>query len=222
MAPEDKINNEKDIDSITCAEIPDKDLYPQAYLTVTSCMLHGPCGKAFPKSPCMVDGICTKKFPKAFAEKTILTEDSYPIYKRRDDGKYIEKNGIKLTNQWIVPYNLYLSTKYNAHINVEISNSIGAVKYLFKYVYKGSDKVEFSLQAPNEEQKQSNEQDKEPIDKDEIKEFQEARFVSASEACHRIFQFKTHDQFPHTQRLPVHLENQEQINFKESDDLKKK
>ena len=55
--------------------------------------------------------------------------------------------------------------------------------------------------------------------KDEIAEFQEARFVSASEACHRIYQFKTHDQYPHTQRLPVHLENNQTITFNQNDNL---
>ena len=34
---------------------------------------------------------------------------------------------------------LYLAAKYNAHINVEICSSISAIKYLFKYVYKGHD-----------------------------------------------------------------------------------
>ena len=32
---------------------------------------------------------------------------------------------------------------------MEICNSIGAVKYLFKYVYKGIDKIEFSLENLN-------------------------------------------------------------------------
>ncbi len=44
-------------------------------------------------------------------------------------------------NQWIVPYNLHLATKYHAHINVEICSSISAVKYLYKYVYKGPDRA---------------------------------------------------------------------------------
>jgi hypothetical protein len=62
----------------------------------------------------------------------------YPLYRRRRDNRYVVKNNIKLTNQWVVPHNLYLSTKYDAHINLEICNTIGAVKYLFKYVYKGN------------------------------------------------------------------------------------
>ena len=48
-----------------------------------------------------------------------------------------------------MPHNLYLVTKYNAHINIEICNTIGAVKYLFKYVYKGGDKITFSIEKPD-------------------------------------------------------------------------
>lgn len=40
-----------------------------------------------------------------------------------------------LDNPWVVPYDTYLCTKHNAHVNVEISTSIQTVKYLYKYVY---------------------------------------------------------------------------------------
>jgi hypothetical protein len=44
-------------------------------------------------------------------------------------------------NQWIVSYNLHLTTKYHAHINVEICSSISTVKYMYKYVYKRPNRV---------------------------------------------------------------------------------
>jgi outer membrane lipoprotein-sorting protein len=44
-------------------------------------------------------------------------------------------------NRWIVSYNLHLATKYHAHINVEICSSISAVKYMYKFVYKGPDRA---------------------------------------------------------------------------------
>jgi len=65
--------------------------------------------------------------------------NEYPIYRRRDTGHIVVVHGIKLDNRWVVLHNVYLSTKYDAHINVEVCNNIRAVKYLFKYVYKGHD-----------------------------------------------------------------------------------
>jgi hypothetical protein len=40
-----------------------------------------------------------------------------------------------------VSYNSYLLCLFNCHINVEACGSIKAVKYLFKYIYKGHDRV---------------------------------------------------------------------------------
>jgi hypothetical protein len=73
-------------------------------------------------------------------------------------------NKIKLDNRWVVPYNPYLTTKYNCHINVEICSSITAIKYLFKYVYKGHDRATVE------------------IINDEINLYLDARYISASEA----------------------------------------
>jgi hypothetical protein len=41
----------------------------------------------------------------------------------------------------VVPYNPYLSLFFNCHINVEVCTSVAAVKYLYKYVYKGHDRA---------------------------------------------------------------------------------
>ena len=46
-----------------------------------------------------------------------------------------------MDNRWVVPYNPYLCTKYDAHINVEIATSVQSVKYLYKYIYKGHDRA---------------------------------------------------------------------------------
>jgi hypothetical protein len=60
-------------------------------------------------------------------------------------------HGVELDNCWVVLHNVYLSIKYDAHINVEVCNNIRAVKYLFKYVYKRHDRaiVEISHQSNN-------------------------------------------------------------------------
>ena len=136
----DKIRSSADIDSIVSAEIPDPFLFPDLQI-VTQCMMHGPCGETFniKESVCMKDEKCTKDFPKNFSNHTIFSDNGYPIYKRRDDGRVFEKNGKPLDNRWVVPYNPFLLLKYRCHINVEICVSIKSIKYLFKYVYKGHD-----------------------------------------------------------------------------------
>lgn len=45
-----------------------------------------------------------------------------------------------LDNRWVVPYNPLLCQLFDCHINVECSNGIHAVKYIFKYVHKGHDR----------------------------------------------------------------------------------
>jgi len=71
--------------------------------------------------------------------------NGYPIYRRRDTGHTILVHGIELDNRWVVPHNVYLLTKYDAHINVEVCNNIHAIKYLFKYVYKGHDRATIEI-----------------------------------------------------------------------------
>ena len=42
-------------------------------------------------------------------------------------------------------YNPYLLRKYRAYINVELSETVYAIKYIFKYVYKGLDRATAAL-----------------------------------------------------------------------------
>ena len=53
-----------------------------------------------------------------------------------------------MTNQFVVPYNLGLLKRYRAHINVEVCTALTAVKYVFKYIYKGFDCADLNI-VPN-------------------------------------------------------------------------
>lgn len=90
-------------------------------------MMHGPCGHDNKNSPCIKDGKCSIFFPKKWQCGIVVDEDGYPVYRRRNDGKYIEKNQIALDNRYIVAYNPNLLLKYQAHcyygtINQHLSN----------------------------------------------------------------------------------------------------
>jgi hypothetical protein len=223
LADEDKPRTPEDIDRIVSAEIPDPVQHPLAYETVTTSMMHGPCGAANPNCPCMENGVCSKKYPRPFSNETTMNENGYPIYRRRQGGEHgrvFERgnggNAVQFDNGDVVPHNLWLCTKYNAHINVEICTSVSAVKYLYKYVYKGSDRAEVMVVdgVESDPQDQLN-----PRVIDEIKRFVQMRYISASESLWRIYGFSLHGHSPNVYRLPVHLEDGQSIYFQQGDDL---
>lgn len=165
----------EEIDKIISAEIPDKDIDPELYDIVTTNMIHGPCGSINMHSPCMDNGKCTKRFPKDLISDTITGNDGYPLYRRRstENGghsfkKTLRQNNFEIDNRWIVPYSPILSKTYKAHINVEFCSSVKSIKYICKYVNKGSDMAVFAVQSVNEN--------------DEIARYQMGRYISSNEA----------------------------------------
>jgi hypothetical protein len=59
-------------------------------------------------------------------------------------------HNVELDNRWVVPHNVYLSTIYDVHINVEVCNNICAIKYLFKYIYIGHDHATIEISCQND------------------------------------------------------------------------
>ncbi|KAG6670695.1 hypothetical protein I3843_Q045000 [Carya illinoinensis] len=142
-----------------------------------------------PNICCMINNKYSKIFSNKFNRETSIDEDGFAVYRRRDDlGMYIEMNGVKLDNRFIVPYNMNLLVKYQAHINVEWCNRSISIKYLFKYKNKGPDRAIVILE--------------------ENLHINDCRYVSATEACWRIFRFDIHYCEPAVERLSFHLENE--------------
>ena len=161
------------LDSLITCEIPDEEKEPELYELVKNFMVHGPCGRLNKDSPCMVENkdkkkVCRANYPKPFNEKTFLSENSYPVYRRPNDGKTIKKGNFTYTSQNVVPYNPYLLKKYKCHINVEFTGSLGTVKYQLGYTHKGMDMTTVSLQSSDKEG--------EPVN--EIQRFINARYIS--------------------------------------------
>jgi hypothetical protein len=90
----------------------------------------------------------------------------------------------------VVSHNVYLSTKYDVHINIEIYNKILVVKYLFKYVYKGHDCATIEISHQNDSVTEGN-----VVEVDKIKKYLDCHYVSTSEVVWRIFKFNMHERF---------------------------
>ncbi|KAJ1270014.1 hypothetical protein BS78_06G022100 [Paspalum vaginatum] len=97
----------------------------------------------------------------------------------------------ELDNRWVVPYNPFLLRYFNCHINVEVCSSIKAVKYLYKYLYKGHDRASVSV---NEADGQGN--------VDEIKMYREASKNS-----------------PPMMQLQLHLPGMHMVTYEEGQDI---
>lgn len=59
----------------------------------------------------------------------------------QDDSRTGKKTNYFLDNHLLVLYNRLLCTLFCCHLNLEITNGIAAMKYIYKYVYKGSNAV---------------------------------------------------------------------------------
>ena len=167
------------VDSIITAQWPDPATQPQLFDTVKKFMVHGPCGALDPHAPCMRDGKCIHGYPKPFQERTTMDYDGYPHYARPNDGRCYEVRGVMLDNRWIIPFNSFCILWLQCHINVECAICFASMKYLNKYIDKGGDRSTLTL----------HDQD------DEVKQYIDGRYFSASEAAWRIFQFNLHGQY---------------------------
>ncbi|KAG5578002.1 hypothetical protein H5410_058136 [Solanum commersonii] len=86
--------------------------------------------------PIQQDHVCVNKVTaNSSIQKVLLIKhqkekNSYPIYRRRQKGDVVKVRTQYLDNSWVVPYNPFLLSKFNCHINVEICSDIRAVKYI--------------------------------------------------------------------------------------------
>jgi len=110
------------IDTWINAEIPNPTKDPLGYILVSEHMMHGPYGEKNWDCPCMKKGRCSKFYPKQFQEETTFTDTCFIVYRRRDTGIFIRRDTHNLDNTWVVPHNLELLKKYQAHINVKDVN----------------------------------------------------------------------------------------------------
>ncbi|KAI9084803.1 hypothetical protein K1719_033209 [Acacia pycnantha] len=208
----DKLTYPFDVDQLISAEIPDKLVDPELYELVGSYMVHGPCGRSSRNGPCMKDGKCSKYFPKRYNAHTILDEKGYPTYRRRNDGRTVSRKGVKLDNRFGVPYNARLLKLFCDDLNIEKTNQSCAIKYLFKYISKGNDRVITGIYNNNDSlgSQQSF---------DEVSHYLNCRYVSSCEASWRIFGFEIHHRHSPVERLSFHLPQQQSIYYTQGETM---
>ncbi|XP_048591443.1 uncharacterized protein LOC125576114 [Brassica napus] len=215
----------EEVDEIISAELPNKEEDPVAYDLVTKHMIHGPCGLFNPKSPCMENNVCTKKYPRPNNDNTSIDKSGYVLYRRRrTDNTCTLKAGAVLDNTFVVPHNIELLKKYEAHINVEWCNRTSAVKYLFKYITKGVDRATAVIEkgntaATSDATGSGGSKEKVLRQRNEIQDYIEARYLSACESMWRTFAFHIHKRKPSVEKLIIHLEGEHNITVKSTDNL---
>lgn len=192
--PDDRLNTPEDVDNAVSAELLSKEDDNYLYTIVKSSMIHDhrSCGYDPAKEP-----TCIKHFPHSLQEITSYEPDKgYPVYRRRLRLNTKEPR----INQSIVPHNRWLLKRYGAHINVEISASVKSIQYIYKYVYKGSDRTGIAVTSHI----------------DEATEYRDARWIGSQEACWRFLQYKMGSCKPSCQRLQVHLPQLQTVTFREN------
>ncbi|XP_022004032.1 uncharacterized protein LOC110901515 [Helianthus annuus] len=215
LGAESKFPTTFDIDRVISAEILDKERDPELYELIKQFMIHGPCGTDNPLCPCMVQQKCSKKFPKKYVDETCVDSEGNPVYCRRQTSNTVVKNGVTLDNRFVVPYNALLLRKYQCHVNVEWCNQSGSIKYLFKYINKGPDRVTASVFQANSTKNDT----KQNVAVDEIKAYVDCRYISACEAAWRIFMYDIHYRSPAVEVLPFHCEDGQSIVYNDHDNL---
>ena len=90
-----------------------------------------------------------------------------------------------MDNRYVVAHNPSLILKDNAHINVEWCNQYRVIKYLFKYINKGQDRITTGLCRTSSE-------NGDEWDINEIQDYYNCRYVYASEALWYILGFDIH------------------------------
>ena len=193
LSPKAKLRTPEQIDSLMSSEFPEDN---EVLLDlIKKFMVHKPCRNQNSNAPCMVNGKCSKSFPKPFREETSVTEDSYASTRRSDTGRSYEVGGKQVNNQWVVCHSRYLIWKYHCYINVESIASVKAIKYIYKYVYKGHDRTTIEFGTC----------------RDEIKLYLDACYISSCEAHWHLYFFGMQEQVPNVVRLQVHLPGEHSV-----------
>ncbi|KAJ1518859.1 hypothetical protein ONE63_011529 [Megalurothrips usitatus] len=170
-------------------------------------MVHGPCGPGGRTDlPCWnARGLkCDKFYPKPESPVTFVDDRGFVHFRRDWNNKATYQSGARTVvvhDGWVVPYNAALLLKYECHANLEIASTRRVVKYLFKYLCKGTSLQNVRVVPLH-------------LQEDEVEEYATRRVIGASDACWRLLDYDLTVCEPTVEMLPVHLEGEESVMFR--------
>ncbi len=201
------------INKVVCAKLPDLLQDPIGEpiniiiwnITYSLCRLDN-----YPKAPCigyktLISLLaCQKRFLKAFAAIIVVYKDRYPEYYYQNNScifivcklGFLDQEVVR-NNYQVIPYNLYILQKFCSHINIKVCIIVKAIKYIHKYVYKGTDRIIVVVSGTN----------------NKITCYVQAQYIGPIEAFWRLFEYTTHQEFLLVQHLAVYLPGQHIVYF---------
>lgn len=161
-------------------------------------MMHKENHLARAGSHCNKNGHCVYRFPHSITPTTSIDEAGRIQWRRRER-----------EDLWVVPHCPALLNVADCHFHFEIAFTAKIFTYLYKYLYKGPDTTYFTLSDEAENPQQ-------PIPRDEVRDYQKARYLSAPESAWRILGFKITRKEPAVECLPVHLPHRNIPQFRQA------
>jgi len=184
------------LDTIISAELPRNN--PVLREKVQKYMMHGQDHLSRPGSRCNRNGQCIYDFPQSVQPTTSVDEYGCLHLRRRQP-----------EDIWVVPYCPALLQFADCHFHFDVVYTAKIFSYLYKYLYKGPDTTFFTVEdavltdGPH------------PVN--EITDYEKGRYLSAPEACWRIFEFEITRKEPAVEGLPIHLPGHNIPQFRRSD-----
>ncbi|KAK0425693.1 hypothetical protein QR680_009326 [Steinernema hermaphroditum] len=234
------------IDEYITTDVPDPQEQPELFRLVTTLMHHN-CNEKHKCRDPQNRSRCTRGYPKRACPISTIDEQGNVTYRRDPHRKFrktvttyetvtlpngnrteVEKKNVWKTfdSRTIVPYNPYLLLKYGSHINVEYCSSIEAVRYIHKYIFKGSEYCFVGLKGGRQVAMNIPSADGHPpqhpaardgieVHYDEAEEVDLFRALSAHEAYLRIMEVQITETSHFVDFLPVHLEGKRCVTFRD-------
>lgn len=125
---------------------------------------------------------------------------------------YISLRRVTEEDRWVANYNPQLLLAAEAHVHIEITETVDVVEYMFEYIFKRADHIKFiPLARPEEQQVLEHMSD---MDKQVV-----ARFLSAAEATGHILGYHLCRKETAVLTLPVHDKGQYSVRYLSGEEL---